>query len=177
MGACAGNNGYEKRTGHPSGRAFSLYLSDKTGGDLKAAGAKKLYTLPLMDGQSHVYLSGLYGAGKYVVYTTYSKQPGMNQPAREQLWALGTEVPAEARPLLDYHASGGSLFTMGIQSEEGDIVTIARTPNGDGDYDVEANLFRIENGTQERLTSFEQNEKGIRYVKDGRTLTAAVVVP
>ncbi|WP_221469199.1 hypothetical protein [Cohnella nanjingensis] len=37
---------------------------------------------------------------------------------------------------------------------------------------AEANLFQIKAGTKKKLTSFQEDEKGIHYVKDGRTFTA-----
>ncbi|MCC3373691.1 hypothetical protein [Cohnella sp. REN36] len=159
---------------HPT-EPYTLYLSEKKGGALTAENAVKLYTLPLKDGKSDVFLSGLYQAGDDIVYSTYSRQPGMNQPEREQLWALGLDAPTQARHLLDFHSSGGFLFEMGIEPQEGDVVTISKAPDGNDGYITDANLFRIKEGTKEKLTSYQEDEKGIRYEKNGKMYTAVSV--
>lgn len=171
---------------HPTA-PFTLYLhaagrdgkSGSAGGpaltELTPDNSLKLLTLPLKDGDNYVFLSGLYGAGDYVVYSTYSRQPGMNQPYREQLWALDSTNPGAAKHIRDYHSSGGFLFSLGIEKEEGDVVTVVGTPDGDGEYKREALVYSLKTGKSFVPDAYREAENGIEYVKDGRNFKAASV--
>lgn len=182
----AGSDSAQELNVHPA-EPFVLYLNatipkGKSGFDDASAftalapdNSKKLFTLPLRDGDNYVYLSGLYGAGKYIVYSTYSRKPGMNQPYREQLWALDSTNPEEAKPILDYHSTGGYLFSLGIEKNEGDVVTVVSTPDGDGNYKREALVYNLKTGKSSVPDAYSELESGIRYEIGGHTLVAAAV--
>jgi hypothetical protein len=63
---------------HPT-EPFALYLSSKYQTELSASSAKRIYTFPLYAGgaSTYRYLSGVFGAGDYVLLTSYKKTLGV----------------------------------------------------------------------------------------------------
>lgn len=62
---------------HPT-EPFTLYLSSKEQTELSASSATRLYTFPLYAGSAstYQYLSGFFGAGDYILLSTYTKTIG-----------------------------------------------------------------------------------------------------
>ncbi|AIQ25605.1 hypothetical protein NSQ90_23470 [Paenibacillus sp. FSL H7-0737] len=63
---------------HPT-EPFTLYLSSKDQTELSASSATRIYTFPLYAGgaSTYQYLSGVFGAGDYVLLTSYKKTLGV----------------------------------------------------------------------------------------------------
>ncbi|MEK4346334.1 hypothetical protein [Paenibacillus sp. FSL P4-0184] len=63
---------------HPT-EPFTLYLSSKDQTELSASSANRIYTFPLYAGgaSTYQYLSGVFGAGDYVLLTSYKKTLGV----------------------------------------------------------------------------------------------------
>ncbi|MBY3621743.1 hypothetical protein HGO21_19620 [Acinetobacter sp. CUI P1] len=72
---------YKKpRYTHPT-EPFTLYLSSKDQTELSASSATRIYTFPLYAGgaSTYQYLSGVFGAGDYVLLTSYKKTLGADK--------------------------------------------------------------------------------------------------
>ncbi|CAH1055848.1 hypothetical protein [Paenibacillus pseudetheri] len=65
---------------HPT-EPFTLYLSSKDQTELSASSATRIYTFPLYAGgaSTYQYLSGVYGAGDYILLYTYKRTLGADK--------------------------------------------------------------------------------------------------
>ncbi|QHW29918.1 hypothetical protein GZH47_03085 [Paenibacillus rhizovicinus] len=156
-------------------KPFTFYLSPADQTTLDAARAKELYALPLEEGTGRVYVADVAGAGDYIVYLTYAMGIGMAQSGHNQAWALKLSDPSHPRALLDFHVSGGYLYSYGILEPEGIYVSVSQYPgNADGSYSYEAYAIDIATGKKDRIESFALEGNAIRFKLQGQAVSVAL---
>ncbi|WP_449602488.1 hypothetical protein [Paenibacillus sp. Marseille-Q9583] len=80
---------------HPT-EPYSLYLSSKDQTELLASSATRIYTFPLYAGSAstYQYLGGIYGAGDYILFSSYQKTLGVGMYEEGKLSTLNVKKAA-----------------------------------------------------------------------------------
>jgi hypothetical protein len=141
---------------------FKLYLNKKRNSTVRINNSENIYSLPLKDGKGNfVFLESLFGVGNHVIFTTYMKKKGMNQPIENKMYDLVLDSK-KASLITSYEEFGGLIFDFGINKKTKDIVYIQTSPDGDN-YKRIAGIYHIATGEIEKLDKFKVADKKITY--------------
>lgn len=80
---------------HPT-EPYTLYLSSKDQTELSVSSATRIYTFPLYAGSAstYQYLGGIYGAGDYILFSSYQKTLGVGMYEEGKLSTLNVKKAA-----------------------------------------------------------------------------------
>lgn len=147
---------------------FVLYLSPKDASKLVIKD-NEIFTLPLnMDspiGKLDVFLDGLFSNGNWVMYDTYLKNAGMNQPYLSKLYAINLEDNKNSF-ITDFHSGGGYQFSFGIYGDS--VLFDQQTPNAQNNLTHNVVIYNLITGQQSKILWSEiQQTSGMEYIYKG----------
>ncbi|WP_155987730.1 hypothetical protein [Gorillibacterium massiliense] len=130
---------------------FEIYYSHASDLKIDKINSRKIYTLPLQKDGAEVFLENLYSVHQYILFTTYTKKPGMVQAIENQLFYI-TPDDAEAKLITSFHESGGYLFDFNI-NDQNTVKYTQSSPNADGGYDEASFVFHLDTGINEPISA------------------------
>lgn len=134
---------------------FTFYLSSPEEQLLVVEKSKKLFTLPLNDGEAVLVVRDVFGLGDYILYHTYSIFTDGAQPMREQAWVMKVDDPASNKEIAQFHSSGGKFYSYAVDEKEKLYISVSILPgNADGSYSYEVYVYNVLTGDKERVNDY-----------------------
>lgn len=145
---------------------FIFYLSSPDEKLLVVEKSKKLFTLPLKDGEATMMVDDVFGFGDYILYHTSSVFTDGAQPLRQQAWVMKVEDPSYNKVIKEFHSTGGDSYRYATDEKENLYIWVSVVPgNADGSSNSEAYVYNISTGKKEKLEDYSLSEQSFDSIQ------------
>ncbi len=145
---------------------FTFYLSSPEEKSLVPEKSKKLFTLPLKDGEATLVVDDVFGFGDYILYHTSSVFSDGAQPLRQQAWVMNVIDPASNIEIFEFHSTGGKSYSYAVDEKENLYISVSIIPgNADGSDSYEVYVYNVSTGEKEKIQDYSLNKTSLDSIQ------------